>query len=88
VDDHGRRADLGGRGAGLLEDLPGAVPYVRLRRADVDQVGGVNVEVEVRGLDLIRLGVRRRRLPGAGIGQEDLQASGVELRRRGDDVAA
>jgi hypothetical protein len=48
----------------------------------------VNVEVEVRGLDLIRLGVPRRRLPGAGIGQEDLQASGVELRRRGDDVAA
>jgi len=48
----------------------------------------VDVEVEVRGLDLPRLGVGRRRLPGARIREEDLQASRVELGRRGDYVAA
>ena len=46
VDDHRRGADLGRRVAGLLEDLARAVADVRLRRADVDQVRRVHVEID------------------------------------------
>ena len=41
-------ADRGRRVAGLLEDLARAVADVRLRRADVDQVGRVDVDADRR----------------------------------------
>ena len=43
VDDHGGRSNVSGGFAGLLEDLARPVADVVARRADVDQVGRVNV---------------------------------------------
>ena len=55
VDDHRRRPDLRRGVAGLLQDLARAVADVVARRADVDQVRGVDVERDRR-----RLAARRR----------------------------
>jgi hypothetical protein len=79
VDDHPGRVDGRGGLAGLLQDLARSVADVRLRRADVDQVGGVDVDIERRLAKLGGLGVGRGLLVGAGVGEEDLQAVGVEL---------
>ena len=51
VDDHRGGADLGGGVAGLLQDLARAVSDVVARRADVDQVGRVDVEGQARAYE-------------------------------------
>ncbi len=42
--DHGQRAHLGGRIAGVLKDLPRRDPDPVVVGADVDQIGGVDVD--------------------------------------------
>ena len=79
VDDHRLGAELGRGVAGLLEDLARAVADVRLRRADVDQVRRMHVDVDRAGADLVGLGVGRGLAPRPGVGQEDLHAVGVQV---------
>src|SRR5262249_35704934 len=55
VDDHGRRPDVRGRLAGLLEDLARSVADVVAGGADVDQVWGMDVERRLRRLQLLRV---------------------------------
>ncbi len=91
VDDHSRRADLCGRVARLLEDLARAVADVVPRRADVDQVRGVGVERQGGGAQLLSVVPRGWLLPALRVGQEDLDAVGVQAlgrlqRRSGGDV--
>jgi hypothetical protein len=86
VDDHGGGADGGGRIAGLLEDLARAVADVGLRRADVDQVGRVYVEVERRVAQLLRVGALRRLAPALRGREEDLDALGADRLRLAERV--
>src|SRR5437762_6533487 len=74
VDDDGGGLDLPGRLAGLLEDLSRAVANVAPRRADVDQVGRVDVKRRGRGAQLGRVGTRPGLLPPLRVRQEHLHA--------------
>ena len=76
-------APMLGRGvAGLLEDLARAVADVVARRADVDQVGRVDVDADRESRSSAALGLGRRLLPALRLGEEDLDAVGSELRAR------
>ena len=88
MDDDGERADLRRRLARLLEDLPRAVADVRLGRADVDQVRRVDVDPEVRGLELLGVVSRRRLLPALRVREEELHPLGADLLGLGERVLA
>ena len=93
VDDHRRRPDIRGRVAGLLQDLPRSVADVVARRADVDQVGGVDVDRQRRVAQLGGVLARRRLLPALRVREKDLDAvdpDRIRLRQRlaGGDVRA
>ena len=74
VDDHRGGLDLPGGVAGLLEDLAGAVADVVPRRADVDQIGRVDVDGYRRAPQLRGVGSRWRLPPALRVGEEDLEA--------------
>ena len=80
MDDDRHRTDRGSRFACLLEDLARSVADVALRRADIDQVRGVDVDRDVGVAQLVCVGPRGRPLPALRIGQEDLDAVGSERR--------
>jgi hypothetical protein len=78
VDDHRGRPDRGGRVTGLLQDLARAVADVRFGRADVDQVRGVDVDVERRVDQLLGVGALGRLAPALRVREEELQALGPD----------
>ena len=88
MDDHRERADRGRGLAGLGEDLARAVADVRLRRADVDQVGSVDVDADLGRAQLLGVVARRRLLPALRVGEEELDAVGADLGGLGERVAA
>ena len=79
VDDQRGRAQRRGGLALLAQDLARAVADVRLGRADVDQVGRVDVEVDGRVAELGGVVAGRRLLPALRLAVEDLDDLDIQL---------
>jgi hypothetical protein len=86
VDHHGPGPDLRGGIAGLLEDLARRDADLVVRRRQVDQVGRVDVDGEVGGSQLGRVGPGLRGLPRLRVAQEDLDAVRALGLRGGEGV--
>ena len=79
-------ADLGCRVTGVLQDLARRDAHPVVRRCDVDQVGGVHVNRQGRGLELRGIVARFGRLPALRVAEEDLYDVSVFGLSRGQRI--
>jgi hypothetical protein len=74
---HRRRADVGRRVAGVLQDLARRDPHPVVRRRNVDQIGRVHVDRQRRGFERCGVVARLGRLPALRVAEENLDHIGV-----------
>jgi hypothetical protein len=84
--DQALRADARGRGGVLAQQLAAGDADPVVRRRDIQHVGRVDVQLEVAGLQRIRLGMFLRRLPALRVGQEELDRACLALGGGGDQI--
>ena len=80
VHDHTLGTDQGRGFNNLSQDLARRDPHPVVRRCEVDEIGGVYVEVDLRVPKRLRVGARDRLLPRLRIRDEDLDDAGRDTR--------
>ncbi len=86
VHDDGRRADLRGRIAGVLQDLARRDPDAVVRRCDVDKVRRMNVKRHGRRFERLGIVAGFRLLPALWVAEEELHHVGAVGLRGGQRV--